>query len=221
MNEYLVFIEGIATRIKAAKEAADAAEAAIDSLITGDTIKARYECRKINEGRLIELEKKYSDATAEIERLQTCKKIAVEMYAKQTANQFIQAVKAGAKNLLEVPMHYKKFKAAAEAVLAGSEGLLHNHYYTVEISFPYYSKVGNYDITAFYTGSEGIITAADAEKASSYTLIPAADIEKWVNEAAADAAKVAEIKENAKKEISSISEKYCYIWGLAHKVNPQ
>ena len=221
MNEYLTFIEGINARTKAAKAAADAAEAAIDSLITGDTIKVRYECRKINEGRLIELEKKYSDALNEVERLQTCKKIAVEMYAKEVANQFIQAVKAGTKNLIDTPMHYKKFKAAAEAILDGSEGILTHHYYTIEISFPYYSKVGNYDITAFYTGAEGIITAADAEKSKSYITIPAAHIEQWVDEAAADAAKVAEIKENAKKEISNISEKYCYIWGLAHKVNPQ
>ena len=208
MNEYLTLLEGLTTRIAAVDAANKELENKLDAIITGATTKERYEARKAAAADIdkITAEMNKNQATKDI--LTLTKKLAVEMYAKTAANNFINACKAGAKNLIDTPMHYKKFKAAAAAALSDDNGIISYHYYTIKVNYPYYSPIGYYDITAFFTGTEGIITAADAEKATCYQIIPAAELEKIAVDAIQAKKEVDAIKEKAKKEVDAIREQF-------------
>lgn len=133
------------------------------------------------------------------------------MYIKLAANRFIEACKAGTKNLIDTPTHYKKFKAAAAAALDEENAIIYNRYTCIKLDFMYYSAVGYNELTALYTSAEGVISAADAERAKLYTITPAADIEKIVADYNRDAVKAENIKKAAEAEIAKIANKYINI----------
>lgn len=214
MNEYITLIENLRAAADGHKKTNTALEADLDKIITGDTIKARYEARKNNAAAIDNICKKISENNAAAEVVNLAIKIAVEMYAKEAANRVIDAIKAGAKNLLDTPMHYKKFKAAAAEALKDDNGVMYNHYYNFMICYPYYSPIGNYEITVLYTSTEGIITEADAEKATKYDLIPAADIVKTAAAAIQAKKEVDAIKEAAKKEVDAIKARFNTVYAV-------
>lgn len=210
-NAYLELIEKKRAFIAAAEAEIDTLSDEINKLITGDSIKERYEARKAAKAEIDAIEVKIGRAADAAAEAKLVIKVATEMYCKLAANRFIEACKAGTKNLIDTPAHYKKFKAAAAAALDEENAIIYNNYSCIKVNFMYYSAVGYNEITALYTSGEGVITAADAERAKTYTITPAADIEKIVNDYNRDAAKAENIKKAAEAEINKIAEKYVKI----------
>ena len=214
MNAYLTLIEKLANQAAALDAKNTALEIELNKIVTGDTIKERVEARKAAKNDLDAIAAKMAKVEAEKNAVVLAKKIAVEMYAKEAANRFIEACKAGQKGLIDTPTHYKKFKAAAAEALNEKDAIITSHYYTFNVHFQYYSVIGCYDLSALYTNTQGIITAADAEKAKVFDLIPAADIERIAANAIQDQKKVNRIKEDAKKEIEVIKGKYNTLYAI-------
>ena len=214
MNNYI----DIMNKIRAAKDAEKAKEAALnaklDAIITGATIKERYEARKLNKTALDEIGAELTAVNNEIAVLDLAIKICVEMHAKQAANRFIEACKAGKKGLIDTPTHYKKFKAAAAEALNEENAIINTNYYTVKVSFMYYSVIGHNDTTALYTAAENIITAQDAEKAKLYELTPAENIEAIARAAVQDAQTINEIYKKADEAAAAIKEKYSNVYAV-------
>lgn len=213
-NSYLELIEKKRAFIKAAEAEVDALNAKIDALITGTTIKERYEARKAAKNEIDAINIKIGRATDAAAEAKLVIKVAAEMYCKLAANRFIEACKAGTKNLIDTPAHYKKFKAAAAAALDEENAIITNHYSGYYVNFMYYSVMGYNEIIALYTSGEGVISAADAERATVYTITPAEDIEKIVANFNRDAIKAKNIKKAAEDEINALAANYTKITSL-------
>lgn len=206
MNNYLVRLDHFRS-VKAVKaEELKAIEAELDAVYKDcDSLKKRVETRKNSEAVLDDICSRMNEKNNEIKILDNCIKVAQEMIAKEAANKLIVAFKAGEKNLLNVPTHYKKFKNAVEKVLGEAGGYISHHYYTMTYYTPYYSPAGIQEIYILTTENEGgPVTPEAVEKTKPFDLIPVEDIEAAVIKAMQAKKAIEEIEKKAKAEIDAI-----------------
>lgn len=185
-------------------------EKALDKLYQGcDSLKDRIAAHKANEALIAEIAEKMSAKQDEIKALDYCIKVAQEMIAKQTANRIKSEIKAGNKNLVNVPTHYKKFKNEIDKITGTDGGYISDSFYTIYYKTPYYSPAGSQELYIVTTKLGGnTITPADAEQIKLYDLIPAAQIETRVKKALQAKKQLDELEKKHKEKTDAIRAKH-------------
>lgn len=175
---------------------------------TGETFKDRLQFREDHKAEVEPLEKEQAEILEDIEIIDISIKLCKEMYSKAVVNEIIAAFKNHKKNLIDTPLHYKKFEKAFKEVIQNEKCYISNNGYTIYIVFPYYNDITGKQEIYFCNPDNNMVTESEAKKLKYFDLIEPNNILEIVKERQAAKKKLEKMVEEFKANYNKIKEPF-------------